>query len=44
VVWNHARQDQMVAFESDPIQNRINDIAWTDCGDKIAVVGAGNNV
>ena len=41
--WNHEREEQMVSFESDPLQTRINDIAWTDCGEKFAVIGEGQN-
>jgi hypothetical protein len=44
IVWNHEREDQMVSFHSDPMQTRINDISWTDCGEKFAVVGEGSNV
>ena len=44
IFWNHAREDQMIGFECNPIQTRVNDIAWTDCGDKVAVVGEGNGV
>jgi WD40 repeat protein len=44
VVWNHAREDMAVSFEVDPIQTRINDIAWTDDGEKIAAIGEGSSV
>lgn len=44
VVWNYAREDQAVTFEVDPIQTRINDIAWTDEADKIAIIGEGTSM
>lgn len=43
-LWNAEHENLIVSYEADPLSGIIKDIAFTDDGEKAAVVGDGGAV